>query len=79
MAALGQDGTTAKDQGLWSETDGFFYDSLRLPDGSVERMRCNKGDQRQCHRFFSLRGSRRPTAMLALTRSASLLVTGYAQ
>ena len=39
MAALGQDGTTAKDQGLWSETDGFFYDSLRLPDGSVERMR----------------------------------------
>ena len=39
MAALGQDGTTAKDQGLWSETDGFFYDSLRLPDGRVERMR----------------------------------------
>ncbi len=39
MAALGQDGTTAKDQGLWSETDGFFYDALRLPDGSVERMR----------------------------------------
>jgi hypothetical protein len=39
MAALGQDGTTAKDQGLWSETDGFFYDALRLPDGRVERMR----------------------------------------
>ena len=39
MAALGQDGTTAKNQGLWSETDGFFYDSLRLPNGRVERMR----------------------------------------
>jgi hypothetical protein len=39
MAALGQDGTTAKDQGLWSETDGFFYDALRFPDGHVERMR----------------------------------------
>ncbi len=25
--------------GLWSETDGFFYDLLRLPGGSTERMR----------------------------------------
>jgi hypothetical protein len=25
--------------GLWSDADGFFYDALRLPDGSVERMR----------------------------------------
>jgi hypothetical protein len=24
----------AYDQGLWDEEDGFFYDSLRLPDGS---------------------------------------------
>ena len=37
MAALGQD--AAHNQGLWSERDGFFYDSLRLPDGGVERMR----------------------------------------
>ena len=39
MAALGTDGKTADDQGLWSEADGFFYDALRLPDGSVKRMR----------------------------------------
>ncbi len=39
MASLGQDGTTAHGQGLWSERDGFFYDALRLPDGSVQRMR----------------------------------------
>jgi hypothetical protein len=25
--------TAAKDHGLWDETDGFFYDLLRLPDG----------------------------------------------
>ena len=25
--------------GLWDEQDGFFYDSLRLPGGDVERMR----------------------------------------
>lgn len=40
MAALGQDGRPAPgDEGLWSEKDGFFYDALRLPDGSVERLR----------------------------------------
>ncbi len=27
------------DGGLWDETDGFFYDSLHLPDGSSLRMR----------------------------------------
>jgi hypothetical protein len=26
--------TAAKDHGLWDETDGFFYDLLRLPDGT---------------------------------------------
>ena len=28
-----------KSVGLWDDEDGFFYDSLRLPDGTVERMR----------------------------------------
>ncbi len=27
------------DGGLWDETDGFFYDSLKLPDGSSKTMR----------------------------------------
>jgi len=27
------------DQGLWDETDGFFYDRLKLPDGSSMPMR----------------------------------------
>ncbi len=27
------------DGGLWDETDGFFYDSLHLPDGTQMRMR----------------------------------------
>jgi len=26
------------DGGLWDETDGFFYDSLHLPDGTTQRM-----------------------------------------
>ena len=39
MAALGQDGVTSRTEGLWSESDGFFYDALRLPDDSVARMR----------------------------------------
>jgi hypothetical protein len=26
-------------EGLWDETDGFFYDQLQMPDGSVEKMR----------------------------------------
>jgi hypothetical protein len=26
-------------QGLWDDTDGFFYDQLRLPDNSTEKMR----------------------------------------
>ena len=33
MAGLGGEG------GLWDDEDGFFYDALRLPDGSVARMR----------------------------------------
>ena len=32
-------GSGIKGNGLWSETDGFFYDALRLPDGTVARMR----------------------------------------
>ncbi len=27
------------DGGLWDETDGFYYDSLHLPDGTMMRMR----------------------------------------
>jgi hypothetical protein len=27
------------DTGMWDETDGFFYDVLRLPDGSAERLK----------------------------------------
>ncbi len=27
------------DGGLWDETDGFFYDSLHLPDGTLMRLR----------------------------------------
>ena len=38
MAGLGQE-PGLETGGLWSETDGFFYDALRLPDGSVARMR----------------------------------------
>ncbi len=38
MASLGNE-PGFQGTGLWSETDGFFYDALRLPDGSVERMR----------------------------------------
>ena len=34
MADLGGTGVN-----LWDEQDGFFYDILRLPDGSVDRMR----------------------------------------
>lgn len=34
MSTLGTDNT-----GLWDEADGFFYDQLRLPDGSAEKMR----------------------------------------
>ncbi|MDB5016493.1 MAG: glucosidase [Mucilaginibacter sp.] len=26
-------------EGLWDDTDGFFYDQLRLPDNSTEKMR----------------------------------------
>ena len=28
-----------EDAGLWDETDGFYYDALRLPGGRTERMR----------------------------------------
>ena len=34
ISNLGQD-----KQGLWDDTDGFFYDQLRLPDNSTEKMR----------------------------------------
>jgi hypothetical protein len=34
MSSLGAD-----NQGLWDDTDGFFYDQLRLPDNSTEKMR----------------------------------------
>jgi len=26
-------------EGLWDDTDGFFYDQIRLPDGSTQKMR----------------------------------------
>jgi hypothetical protein len=26
-------------QGLWDEEDGFFYDVLHLPDGSVQPLK----------------------------------------
>ncbi len=35
--AITNRGTT--DVGLWDQTDGFFYDQIRLSDGSVNRMR----------------------------------------
>lgn len=38
MAGLGGE-PGASGTGLWSDTDGFFYDALRLPNGQVERMR----------------------------------------
>jgi hypothetical protein len=31
--------TAAKDQGLWDDADGFFYDRLRAPDGSEQPLR----------------------------------------
>jgi hypothetical protein len=34
MSNLGHD-----NEGLWDETDGFFYDQLRLPDNSTEKLR----------------------------------------
>lgn len=34
MSNLGHD-----KEGLWDETDGFFYDRLRLPDNSTQKMR----------------------------------------
>ena len=27
------------DVGMWDEEDGFFYDVLRLPDGSAQRLK----------------------------------------
>ncbi|HUL57795.1 MAG TPA: hypothetical protein VLU43_00890, partial [Anaeromyxobacteraceae bacterium] len=30
---------TGGDEGLWDEEDGFFYDVLRLPDGSARRIK----------------------------------------
>jgi hypothetical protein len=34
MDSIGQD-----KEGLWDETDGFFYDQLRLPDNGTQKMR----------------------------------------
>jgi len=34
ISNLGQD-----NEGLWDETDGFFYDQLRLPDNSTRKLR----------------------------------------
>ena len=34
ISNLGQD-----NEGLWDDTDGFFYDQLRLPDNSTQKMR----------------------------------------
>jgi hypothetical protein len=31
--------TAERDQGLWDDTDGFFYDQLRLPDGTTVPMK----------------------------------------
>jgi hypothetical protein len=30
---------TGRDTGMWDEHDGFFYDVLRLPDGSAQRLK----------------------------------------
>ena len=30
---------TAGDDGMWDEVDGFYYDVLRLPDGSAQRLK----------------------------------------
>ena len=35
MASLGEGGSS----GLWDEADDFFYDQLRMPDGSAEKMK----------------------------------------
>ncbi|MBB5394275.1 glucosidase [Mucilaginibacter sp. AK015] len=35
MSSLGVGGVS----GLWDEEDGFFYDQLRMPDGSAEKMK----------------------------------------
>ncbi|MGY4536321.1 hypothetical protein ACVW0P_000728 [Mucilaginibacter sp. UYNi724] len=35
MSSLGEGGTS----GLWDEADDFFYDQLRMPDGTAEKMR----------------------------------------
>jgi len=34
MSSLGTD-----KQGLWDETDGFYYDQIRMPDNSIQKMR----------------------------------------
>jgi hypothetical protein len=34
MSSLGAD-----KQGLWDDTDGFFYDQIRMPDNSTQKMR----------------------------------------
>jgi hypothetical protein len=31
--------STDENKGMWDEEDGFFYDVLRLPDGSAQRLR----------------------------------------
>jgi hypothetical protein len=36
--AAAMDRGPAAEDGMWDETDGFFYDVLRLPDGSARRL-----------------------------------------
>jgi len=37
--AAAMDNLGANNEGLWDEADGFYYDQLRLPDNSTEKMR----------------------------------------
>jgi hypothetical protein len=37
--AAAMDSLGADNEGLWDDNDGFFYDQLRLPDNSTEKMR----------------------------------------
>jgi hypothetical protein len=37
--AAAMDSLGANNEGLWDDNDGFFYDQLRLPDNSTEKMR----------------------------------------
>ena len=39
MTDVGSQGQGGSGVGLWDEADGFFYDALRRPDGTVAKMR----------------------------------------